>query len=156
MKKDIETVTVGVPIGKIVFYRTTKRVDNNPEGDARRRASWRSPLEKPTIPAGFLYGIDENGTIFDHSEIKHAVKNDELLRMLKSASSPPLDVDIEEEETVASVLAEIPGGITQVVETILREMDMTPKELRDLLAHNKRAAVASTEKEKEIDVVAEL
>lgn len=127
------------PVGKVVIYRTTRRVEN-PIGDGRHnRAQWRSELDKTTVAPGFIFGVDEAGNIFDYNTATHSIPSNRAadLRMaMLAVASPPLAGDVEVEETVESVLASIPGGASEAVTGILNSLGISPKALRELLAKN--------------------
>lgn len=131
-----------------LIYQTMKSIEN-PIGDGRyNRSSERSPLEKNTIPAGFVFAIADDGSIEDRSRAVFTIPvarkgSSELAKKLAAVATAPLDPVPEEEETFESVLASVPGGAEAAVSLVLKQLNISPKDLRARLMSEGRPASTS-------------
>lgn len=118
-----------------VIYQTMRSV-SNPIGDGRHnRSNTASPLTKNIIPAGFVFAINEDGSIEDRSKpVETCPANrkgiDALRQQLMSVATAPLQVVEPEVETVESIVAERPD----VAIDVLKRLGVTPAALRQLLS----------------------
>ena len=124
------------PGKNVILYTTTKTI-TNPIGDGRHnRAPWRSSLHKNSIPAGFVFGVAEDGSIEDRSRPFEVIGAEEAqaLRdaLLSVAGEPMKAVEPEVEETVEDVLAALPTNVNPTAE-IIRALGIPPKQLRAML-----------------------
>jgi len=112
-------------------YRKVLQDIHNPFGDGRmNKAHWRSPLEKRTIPEGFIYYWDEEQKILSDAKNRRGyVYGDDArkLRQILDANSEPF------EETFATVLADFNWGATTIAQIICNAKGISPAELRQIL-----------------------
>jgi hypothetical protein len=147
-RKDPETTfTLPVkPIGRVTFYQTIKPIDN-PFGDGRHnRANWRSPLDQTRIPAGFIFGLDDEGNIFDHSQPAQVFQSKrkgsaELRSALLSVVGTTMEPVDPPPPTIEDVLAEAPKA---AIPDLLKRLGMTPEQLRKALSGDASASPAVT------------
>jgi hypothetical protein len=129
-----------------LIYRTLKSIDN-PVGDGRHnRADWQSSLLKSRIPAGFTFAITDDGTIRDlsYSPPERVLSGDraaELRKHLIAVAGPPLQGDVEEEETLETVI-EAHGGDKEAMLAMCKALNLTPGQLKSFLAEAVRAKPA--------------
>ena len=135
---DLESIVKNLKPGhNPVLYCTTKAIEN-PVGDGRHnRAPYRSDLEKNTIPAGFVFALDEEGNIEDRSrpfEVVPAAKGALLREALMAVATEPLQgpPPAPEEETVDAVLATLPAS-KDVTTLVLKALGLNGAQLRALL-----------------------
>lgn len=118
-----------------VIYQTMRSV-SNPIGDGRHnRSNTASPLVKNVIPAGFVFAINEDGSIEDRSKpVETCPANrkgvDSLRQQLMSVATAPLQIVEPEVETIDSIVAERPD----VAVDVLKRLGVTPEKLRALLS----------------------
>jgi hypothetical protein len=123
------------PIGRVTIYQTIKPIEN-PMGDGRHnRAKWRSPLDQTRIPAGFIFGVDDEGNIYDHStptQVLQAKRKGtaELRQMLISVAGSTMEPVEPPPPTIEDVIAEAPKD---AVPELLKKLGMSPEQLREAL-----------------------
>jgi hypothetical protein len=130
----------------VMIYRTTRSIDN-PIGDGRHdRAKWQTALRKSSIPAGFVFAVNEDGSIEDRNTTPDdrrvkASEAEPLRKALLAVAGPALGGEVEHEETVEEVVESLPPG---AVAEILKALKISPKELRARLASEGSAPVSPT------------
>lgn len=115
----------------ITIYQTKSRIDN-PVGDGRHnRAEWQSYLAKNFIPAGFVFGIDEEGNIHDRNVSQKVLpvstpEAEKLREALMEVATAPLEaVDLSEPSPVEAMVQVLSSTLTpeQLIEAMQVALD---------------------------------
>lgn len=118
---------------RVRFYRTSTEIDN-PLGDGRHnRAQWRSYLDKNKIPAGWVFGVDEFGNVYDHSAALKVISKKEataLMPTLMAVAGEPVG-GFPTEDTIDTVLSTMDPAT--VARALIETLNLSAQDLRDLL-----------------------
>lgn len=119
----------------VKIFRTTKSIAN-PVGDGRHnRAEWQTALKKTHIPAGFVFALNEDGSVEDRSRSveEDRMKNRQLREALMAVAGPELGGEIQDNVTIETVIAATPGGADQAVAALMNHFGLTASEFHSLL-----------------------
>lgn len=129
-----------------VIYQTMRAI-KNPIGDGRHnRSNTASALIKSVVPAGFVFALNEDGSIEDRSRAVDVCPANrkgapDLRAVLMAVATAPLQEVEPEEESIESLVAERPDEAI----TILKRLGLTPEKIRAALAGSASTASEATQ-----------